>query len=411
MPDTLPEANVSPNIAPNIDSELDSSLSKAFPGMRPQDDAAPIEKPAQPEQPKGKEAKATQENINQPDVKPEQSKAPEKPVEKEKPILTPDDVEKIDPKDKGAWGAIKNSNKRAHSMIEQRDAEIVKLKSTIAEKNSASQKELEALKAELEDTKKYRAMVEIEADPEFISNFDKPIEAVVSDIKSFLKQRKVGDEVIQGLNLNDTKLMSQLIGIIDKEEGELSASELRGKIREYLDLSRKRTQTISEQKNNYKETLEKKKQEAFSRGAEAEGRMIKHIELKSSENNKDGNALIPFLRKQEPKENATQFEIDATARHNSLVDEMNGTLQKVLKMKEPEQQAEIAIAAVASHYLNNQLKAVTAQLVKAQEELKKISNVTTEAPSRKPAAVSRNGNGELVTADKALEDFWANKRK
>lgn len=394
--------------APNLDSELDAALSKSFAANMPE----PTEKPKeQIESEKPIEEKADVKT-EEPKVEAKPEAKQEKKAEQEKPILSPDEVEKLDPKSKGAWGAIKNANKKAHAIIQERDSEITKLKSALAEKGSVSNKEVEELKSKVSELEKYRAMIEIEADPEFISKYDKPIQKLESDIKAFLKKRNVTDESLSRLNINDTKTMSQLIGIIDKEEGELSASELRGKIREYLDLSRSRGELIDQQKTNYKETLEKKKQENFSKSAEAEGRMIKHLEAKASEKDDKGNPLIPFLNKIEAKEGASPGELQQINSHNHLVDVMNKKLQSVLKMKEPEQQAEIAIAAVASHYLMSQLNATKAELKKAREEIQKISSVTTETPTRKPNnPTGVNGrNGELPDLDTALNTFMSKGR-
>lgn len=392
--------------APGLESELDNALNKSFASNMEKNDA-PIKEKELIENEKPIEEKANVEEPKQ-EVKAKQ----EKQVEVEKTVLNPDEVEKLDRNEKGAWGAIKNSNKKAHAMVKERDSQIEKLKSALAEKGSVSTKEVETLKAEIEDLRKYRAMVEIEADPEFISKYDKPIKDLESDIKAFLKQRNVSDESLSKMNINDTKTMSQLIGIIDQQEGELSASELRGKIREFLDLSQKKIKTINEQKTNYKETLEKKKQENFSKGAEAEGRMIKHLEIKASEKDKDGKPLIPFLNKIESREGASPGEVQQVENHNNMVDALNKKLQGVLKMKEPEHQAEIAIAAVASHYLMAQNKALMAELKKYKDEVQKISSVTTETPTRKPNnPTGVNGrNGELPDLDTALSSFLAKAR-
>lgn len=394
--------------APGMESELDDALSKSF--------AANMAAPEPSEKPKEQveNQKPIEEKANNKVEEPKQEvkSKQEKQVEVEKTILNPDEVEKLDPKSKGAWGAIKNANKRAHSIIQERESEITKLKSALAEKGSVSTKEVDALKAQISELEKYRAMVEIEADPEFISKYDKPIKDLETEIKSFLKQRSVSEDSLNKLNINDTRTMSQVIGIIEKDEGELSASELRGKIREFLDLSQKKTKTINEQKSNFKETLEKKKQENFAKGAEAEGRMIKHLEIKSAEKDAKGNPLIPFLNKIEPREGASPGEVQQVENHNNLVDMMSKKLQGVLQMKEPEQQAEVAIAAVASHYLMAQNRALMAELKKYKDEVQKISSVTTETPTRKPNnPTGVNGrNGDLPDLDTALSAFMSKSR-
>lgn len=408
MPDPITpvEIETNENVAPNIDSELDDALNKYTSSIRESNSEPSKEKIDKSIQETKVEEKSISESPKQ-EVKKEHPKS----QEIEKPTLTSDEIERLDPKEKGAWGAIKNANRKAHGMIQDRDSEIAKLKSVIADKSSSTQKELETIRAEKAELEKYRAMVDIQSDPEFISKYDKPIENLVSEIKSFLKQRNVTDETLEKIDFNSRSLLSQIIGFVDKEEGELSASELRGKIRDYLDLNNKRSQTLEEQKKNYKETLEKRKQESFAKQSESEGRMLKHAELKSTEKDKDGKPLIPFLNKVEPKENSTQAEIDQINNHNHLVDVMGKKLQSVLAMKEPEHHAEIAIAAVASHYLMAQLKATNEELRKAKEELQKMAAITTEAPSRKSNnPTGRNGSSEPVDVDSALSTYMSRKR-
>lgn len=394
--------------APNMESELDDALSKSF--------AANMAAPEPSEKPKEQieSEKPIEEKANSKVEEPKQEvKAKqEKQVEVEKTILNPDEVEKLDPKSKGAWGAIKNANKRAHSMIEEVKAENSKLKAAIAEKGSVSTKEVETLKAEIEDLRKYRAMVEIEADPEFISKYDKPMKDVETEIKDFLKLRNVSDESLSKLNIHDRIKMSEIIGILDKTEGVLSSSELQGKIREYLDLSQKKTKTINEQKTNYKETLEKKKQESFSKSAEHEGRMIKHLEIKAAEKDANGKPLLDFLNKRQPRDGASPGEVQQVENHNQMVDGMITTLKQALNAKDPEKQAEVALDAVYARYLAAQNKALMSELKKYKDEVQKISSVTTETPTRKPNnPTGVNGrNGDLPDLDTALSAFLAKSR-
>jgi len=404
---TSPETPIQSNVAPNLDSELDAALSKSFNGRIKQSPDAPETK-VNSEEPRN-EIKKNPEPVKE-DVKPESLKKTDKPVENEKPILTPDQVEKMDPKKQDGWTAIKNSNKRAHGMIEQRDAEISKLKATLAEKSSATQKELEGIKAKMSELEKYRAMVDIQADPEFVSKYDQPISKSIDGIKGMLKEMQVSDEVLSQIDFGNTKLLEQIVGHVSANRDEFVARKLKRKIEDLLDLTDKRNETLDEQKKNYKEHLEQKKKESFTKETESEGRMIRHLEAKAGEKDAEGKPLIPFLSRLEPKENATPAEIEQVNNHNNLVEVMGKKLQEVTRMKEPEQQAEIAIAAVASHYLMAQLKVVTQELNSARAELQKISAVNTEAPSRKPASSSRNGTTQGVDTDTALQNFFSRSR-
>lgn len=399
-----------PNIAPNIDSELDAALSKSFAGVQPQEkiDASPTPKkdvaPSAPvnDEPSRQEAVQPKGELKS-EVKQEiKSEETKKPAGDDKPLLSVDEIEKMDQK-QASWTALKNNNKRAHRTIEQKDQEISKLKTTIAESNESHKKEVETLKSNIAELEKYRAMIDIQADPEFVSKYDQPIEKAVADIKSMLLGMDVTQETVDEIDFGNTRLLDEIVNHVTTHKDRFIARKLEGKIKDYLDLFDKRNETMEHQKKNWKETVEKRKQESFAKQTEGEGRMIKHIEAKASEKDKDGNPLIPFLNKIEVKENATPAEINQINNHNGLVDLLGKKLQEVSKMNEPEQRAEINIAAVASHYFKNMANAALARVKALEEELKKVSVVSSEAPARKPAAaVARNGNGEYVDTDAAL---------
>lgn len=409
MPDPiteqLPEQNPQQAGGPDIDAELDAALSKNFSKQIEQPVEKPVEKAAQPVE--SKKAEVKQEKVKHEEVKAE-SKKDSKPAEIEKPLLTPEEVEKMDPKRQDGWTAIKNSNKRAHSMIEQRDSEIKKLKETLAEKSTVSQKELEALRAEKVELEKYRAMIDIQADPEFISKYDKPVSDAISGIKEMIKSMNVSQETVDAIDFNDPRRLEQIVEIISQNKDRFTAGKIERKMREYLDLADKRNETLENQKKNFKETLEAKKKEMFAKGAEAEGRMMKHLELKSVEKDKDGKPMIPFLNRLEVPENAQQAEIDQINNHNGLVDLMTKKLQEVSKMNEPEHRAEINIAAVGAHYFKSLATSALARVKALEEELGKVASVSSETPTRKPNnPTGRNGRNseEIMDTDQALASF------
>lgn len=410
MPEPIitPEENVNQNNSgPNIDAELDAALSQNFAKktepvaekiVEKEPEAKQIEKPSDA-------VKSEPKSNNKADPK-----KTDKPVENEKPILTPDEVEKMDPKKQDGWTAIKNSNKRAHSMIEQRDSEIKKFKETIAEKMAAHQKEVEDLRSKNSELEKYRAMIDIQADPEFISKFDKPVDDARSAIKEMIKSMNVSQETVDAIDFNDPKRLEEIVEIVSQNKDRFTAGKIERKMREYLDLADKRNETLDNQKKNFKETLEAKKKESFAKGAESEGRMLKHMEQEATRKDKDGNPMIPFLNRIEVKEGATQAEIDQANNHNGLVDLMTRKLQEVSKMNEPEHRAEINIAAVGAHYFKSLATTALARVKALEEELSKVSSVSSETPTRKPNnPTGRNGRNsdELMDIDQSLNAHFS----
>lgn len=383
------------NVAPNLDAELDAALSKSFPNNGIPNETTKIEEPKV-------EVKVETKTEAKPESKPE-SKKEDKPADPEKPLLTLEEIEKIEPKKQDAWTALKNNNKRNIRLNEQKDVEIARLKGLVAEKGALSQKEVEALKAENAELAKYRAMVDIQADPEFLSKFDQPIEKTVDSIKGMLVEMGISQAVIGQVDFTNTKLMSEIITHVGEHRDQFAARKLQRKVDDLLELNDKRNETLSEQKEHYKETLEARKKQAFEKDTESEGRALKHLETVAAFKDKAGNVAFPFLSKMEVKDNATQPEIDQINGHNKMVDLMTQKVHQAFKMNEPEQRMEVAVAAASAHYLFALNKSQAARIKSLEAEVQKISTVSTETDRTKPASVKRNGNGShLPDLDEAL---------
>lgn len=396
QPIVQPQVEPSGIVAPNIDNELDDALSKSFAGMTQNTTTKPINE----EKPKPIEDKAASDKTQS------EPKKSDKPIQEDKPLPKPESLDKEAPKKQDGWTSLKNNYARAHKVIESKENEIAKLKATLAEKGTVTTKEVETLKTEIEDLRKFRAMVDIQADPEFMSKYDQPIDKTMASIKEILVGMNVSQDIIDQIDFTDTKLMDQVIGHVGQHKDSFTARKLQRKIEDLLDLSEKRNETLSEHKNNHKKYIEDKKKETFSRTAEDEGKIIQRLQSIVEMKDKEGREMFPFLKKIEPKENSTQPEIDQMNNHNRLVDLMGQKLQQALSAKNPEDKADVAVAAVASHYLSAQLRVATSKIASLQQELQKISAVGTETVSKKPTAPSRNGNGQELNIDEALSEHF-----
>lgn len=404
MENQTPQTAATPNateslnpviVPPNFDEELDAHLNKSFESHIPKQNEAKIEEP------KKVEVKTKETIEDKPESKIEVKKS-DKPVEIEKPLLTPDEVDKMEPKKQDAWTALKNNNKRSLRALEAKEAEIAKLKAIVAERGQMSQKELDALKAENGELAKYRAMIDIQADPEFLSKFDQPIEKTVDSLKVMLREMNVSDELINQIDFTNTKLMDDIINNVGEHRDKFIARKLQRKVEELVDLNDKRNETLAEQKEKYKETLEARKKQAFEKDTEAEGRALRHLEAVANSKDKEGKSLFPFLNRIEPKETATQPEIDQINSHNRMVEMMQQKVQQAYKMQKPEERMEVAVAAAAAHYLSAQLRAITSKYQSLEAEIKKISAINSETEKSKPVAIKRNSNGAILDTDEAL---------
>lgn len=380
-----------PGVAPGLDQELDNALEAAFKDT-PKNEPKPVEK-----------VKEDKKQTEKSELKEDKKQEPEKPQGE---LPSPESLDNDPPKKQQGWTALKNSYKQAHKVLEQKEEEIRKLKSGLAEKASLSTKEVEALKNEVKELSKYRSMIDIQADPEFVSKFDQPITNLQSSIKDIFIGLDVKKEIVDQIDFSNTKLMDEIINNVGEHRDKITSRKLQRKVEEMLDLVDKRDETLSSQKTSYTEFMEKRKKESSMKGAEEEGRTIKHLEAIAAAKDKSGGQLFPFLNKVEPKEGATEPEIAQAATHNKLVDLMTQKINNALKLNSPEERAEVVVAAVASHYLIAQLKSAAAKIKSLEEEIKKISQVGDPNTPRTPKPTS-NGNPRDMDLDSALKQHFS----
>lgn len=405
LPVTNPEVT-----APGLDSELDDALTNAFKGKIPETvkETAPIEKeiPTQKEEvpaPKEAVAKAS------------------KPVSQDKqPLPDPEEVPEVPPgevtdKSKDGWNALRNNYKKAKGLVQEREEKIKKLESALAEKGTTSTKEVEDLKAKIQELSKYQATTDLQTDPEFVSKFDAPIQEKVSSMKTLLKEWKISDDVVEKIDFSNKNTLGAIAKAIrtnqDNIESEFSIEEFMTNARDVIDLYRKKNSALDEHGKNYKQVLEEKKKQAFARSAEDEGRTMNHLKEIAASKDPAGNVMFPFLNKQTPKEGSTPTEVADIENHNKFVDNMYEKIDSEIKTNDPDRKAKLVVAAAASHYLSAQLKTTVAKLKAVEEELKKVSAAGNDTDKTKiKAGVRSSSNGKDLDLDSALSSHFANVR-
>lgn len=383
--------NINVPVASGGDNELDDALNAVFKREPTKNEEKPTEK--------------AQENKKQPekselkeDKKPEQS-------QQKRELPTPESLDNDAPKNQKSWTALKNNYHASVSIIKQKEEELNKLKAGLAEKSALSAKEAEELKAQVQELSKYRTLIDIQADPEFISKYDQPINKIQGSIKELLSSMSVEKAVVDQIDFSNTKLMDQIIDHVGTHQDKITSKKLQRKVEEMIDLMDKRDETLSGQKSSYKEFIENKKKESSMRGAEEEGRMLKRLIEQAQARDEAGNAKIPFLSKFEPKDGASQPEIDQVNKHNRMVDLMAQEVQKAITATTPEERTDIAIAAVGSRWLRSQLNAASSKIKSLEEELKKISNVSGESTPSKGRPGAAKGAASLDVDDALSAHF------
>lgn len=417
MPDPIePINNETPsNVAPNLDAELDAALNRSFANIvgNKENPAPPPEEKSNPPGDSVDTEKPKQDPVSKEPVKPEVKieTKPEAKSEPQKPLPHPDSIGddptgKTSKLGKEGWNALKNNYRTAHQMAEKLESENVKLKKTIADSKENSQKELEAIRKEKAELEKYRAMVDIQADPEFKTSYEAPLTKAKDAVLDVLKKMGVKDEFLSQIDYENTEMLDRIVAVVQQTD-RFSASKLERNLKEILDLQEKRREALDNHGKTFRETLEKKEKEIFQKQAESEGRIVKHVESKLNEKNEKGMPTLAFLHKIDPREDAPQGEIDQINAHNAMVDDLRGKLDGLMKAKEPEQIAEMALAAIYAHYLMREFKSQKQRADNAEAELKKISVVNSETPARKAASIKRSTAEDPIDTDTALRNHFA----
>lgn len=374
---------------------LDSNLNALFNEPAP---AQPVPPKAEPAKEKNQEVKPqVKEVAAQVEAAPENLADPES-------FKTPDKL-----KNQEGWKTLKDNYAKAHKRVSYQEDEIKKLKLSLAERGTETNQELEKLKKEVEDHRGFRAMVDLEADPEFIKTYDQPIEKIASQIKTLLVNSGGNSDLAGRLTLDhltDGKTIKSFMDAMKESDNDVDANRLLRRVEELVELQEKRNETLVEHRTKYKDYLEKKKKESFGKQAEAEGRISKHLNEVMEAKDAQGNPRFAFLSSIVPKNGATPAELSQIEKHNKVATLMRGQLEEVLKSNEPEDRVEIAVAAIGAKWLNAQLNAAMTKIKSLEGELSKISAVSTETPSRTRTTPSaaKNGNMDL---DTALSDHFS----
>lgn len=395
-PNPIPETQTSPAFQ-DTDAELDAGLNNLFKSSEPKTPEAPKEQPKEAQKEPEKEAKVEPKQENK-DPLPEGEKV------KDPDFKYPKKGEK------GAWDTMREINRKQEFTIKEKDEKIVKLEKALAEKGQSATKEVEELKKQVEELKGYRAIVDYQADPEFINNFEKPIETIEQGLDSLLMEFGLTKEMVDQIDYANESLVEQIEATIAEKRGKISARKFVTKVEELNNLYDKRTDSIKNYKGKYKEILDQKRNAAFNEEAEREGRLKNHLERIATKKNEKGEFEFPFLNPIQAKDPHNQAEVEQANNHNQVVQIFHKRLEEMAKMNTPEDMAELRIAALTSHWLMHNVKALMKRNEGLQKELEAISKAGSGTPKSQKTTVSHSTNGEDHGVDHALESFFTTRR-
>jgi len=219
-----------------------------------------------------------------------------------------------------------------------------------------------------EELRRFRAIFDIQNDPEFRSKFEKPISDAKENIYRILKANGASEEVIKsieeagGPDKIDSKWWKN--NAIDK----LPLTEAERLKRNLVDVVELKEKQQSEIENASKNADQYYVQKAKA-NEEWYHNTTNEIDTYMDQVTKD----LPWARFKEAPSNATPDQIREVEQHNAAVGSLAEKFNAALWPTSAQDRANVAAAAVFSHVLTEQLRVEQASKVKMSEQLKKLT--------------------------------------
>jgi hypothetical protein len=219
-----------------------------------------------------------------------------------------------------------------------------------------------------DELRRFRAIFDIQNDPEFRSKFEKPISDAKENIYRILKANGASDEVIKSIEENGgpDKIKSEWWKTNAIDRLPLTEAErLKRNLVDVVELKEKQQFEIENASKNAEQYYQQKAQQ----NEEWYHSTTNEIDTYMDQVTKD----LPWARFKEAPSNATPDQIREVEQHNAAVGSLAEKFNSALWPTSAQDRANVAAAAVFSHVLTEQLRVEQASKVKMSEQLKKLT--------------------------------------
>jgi hypothetical protein len=219
-----------------------------------------------------------------------------------------------------------------------------------------------------DELRRFRAIFDIQNDPEFRSKFEKPISDAKENIYRILKANGASDEVIKSIEENGgpDKIDSKWWKTNAIDRLPLTEAErLKRNLVDVVELKEKQQFEIENASKNADQYYQQKAQQ----NEEWYHSTTNEIDTYMDQVTKD----LPWARFKEAPSNATPDQIREVEQHNAAVGSLAEKFNSALWPTSAQDRANVAAAAVFSHVLTEQLRVEQASKVKMSEQLKKLT--------------------------------------
>jgi hypothetical protein len=397
MEDTFEKAEmpVTGNGNPSLDADpIDEDTEKSI-------DAALDEAFSETETPEAEEIPDVVEKSQQDELSEQETTQPE-PIPVPEPVQPVQPEAEIDP-EIGKIEPPRNLSEKNQSNWRKLQETASVYKKQAQEAESLRQKLVEyeqkpPAPPDYDELRKFRAVFDIQSDPDFQNKYDVPINQAKANIYGIMKQHGASDELLQSIEAQggpdkvDQKWWLSTLGKLPMTDAE----RVKRNIVDVADLSEKRVGEIMNSAQNAEQYYSSRDEALVERFTKQEEESINYIQEKIKEQNADW-----ALQKEIPA-GATPEQRKAIESQNAQAAQLEQLFMGAMYPQTPQQRADVAAAAAMSHMLTNQLRTeqtarqkMDAQIKQLTEENNRLKgagrmprqNLAT-ASSNKPASVS-----------------------
>jgi hypothetical protein len=339
----------------DTENAIDAALDAAMDGDEPVQEEVQEETPEQPEE-------IPQEQVQEPAP---QAEIPQEPVipqvEIDPEIQQIEQPRNLSEKNQSNWRKL------------QETASVYKKQAQEAESLRQKLQEYEQkppAPADYEDLRKFRALFDIQSDPDFQNKYDVPINQAKANIYGIMKQHGASDELLQSIEaqggpdkVNQKWWMSTLnkLPLTDAER-------LKRGIVDIAELSEKRIAEIQHSAANASQYYQQRDEALVERFTQQDQESINYIQEQIKAQNADW-----ALPKEIPA-GATPEQRKAIESHNAQAAQLEELFYGAMYPQTPQARADVAAAAAMSHMLTNQLRTEQTARQRMEAQIKQLSD-------------------------------------
>lgn len=223
--------------------------------------------------------------------------------------------------------------------------------------------------ADYDDLRKFRAVFDIQSDPDFQNKYDVPINQAKSNIYSILKHHGASDELLQSIEAQggpdkvDQAWWQTTLGKLPMTDAE----RVKRNIVDVADLSEKRVGEIMQSASNAEQYYRSRDEALVERFTQQEEESLNYIQEQIKAQNADW-----ALPKEIPS-GATPEQRKAIESHNAQAAQLEQMFMGAMYPQTPQARADVAAAAAMSHMLTNQLRTEQSVRQRMESQLKQLT--------------------------------------